>query len=77
MEFSADGGALRFTPFVVRCCKEIFEAGPIFLLCRETFPGFTVVYKETCLVDELEGNANDLFKAVGSVAGGGIITAVF
>ena len=77
VEFGTGGGALRFAPLVVRSGEEIFEAGPIFLLCRETFPGFTVVYKETCLVDELEGNANDLFKAVGSVAGGGIITAVF
>ena len=41
------------------------------------FPGFAVVYKYTGLVDELESDANDFFKAVGSVAGGGLITAVF
>ena len=77
MEFSASGGALRFTPFIVSCCEESFEAGPRFLLCGQTFPGFAVVYKETGLVDDLESDANDLFEAVGSVTGGGIITAVF
>ena len=29
------------------------------------------------MVDELKGNTDDLFKAVGSVAGGGVISAVF
>ena len=33
VEFSAGGGALRFSTFVVRCCEEIFEANPSFLLC--------------------------------------------
>ena len=47
------------------------------LLCRETFPGFAVVDKETSLIDDLEGDANDLFEVVGSVTGGGIVTAIF
>ena len=47
------------------------------LLYGQTFPGFAVVYKETGLVDDLEIDANDLLKAVGSVTGGGAITAVF
>ena len=33
VEFSAGGGALRFSPFVVRCCEESFESNPSFLLC--------------------------------------------
>ena len=37
----------------------------------------SVVYKETCMVDNLKGDTNDLFKAVQSVAGGGVISAVF
>ena len=41
------------------------------------FPGFAVVYKETGLVDELKGNSDDFFEDVGSVAGGGVISAVF
>ena len=77
MEFGTGGGALRFAPLVVRSGKESFEAGPIFLLCRETFPGFVVIYKDTDLIDELEGDANDLFEAVGSVTIGGIVTAIF
>ena len=77
VEFSAGGGAFRFAPFVVNCCKESFEAGPSFLLCGETFPGFAVIDEETGLIDELEGDANDLFKAVGSVTGGGVVTAIF
>ena len=77
MEFSSGGGALRFAPFIVSCCEESFEAGPIFLLCGQTFPGFAVVYKYTGLVDKLESDADDLFGDVGSFAGGGVITAVF
>ena len=77
VEFSAGGGAFRFAPFVVNCCKESFEAGPSFLLCGETFPGFSVVSKETGLVDKKESDADDLFEAVGNVTGGGIITAGF
>ena len=66
-----------FAPFVVSCCEESFEAGPSFLLCRETFPGFEVVNKDTGQVDKLESDANDLFEAVGSVTGGGVVTAIF
>ena len=77
MEFSAGSRSLIFLPFVVRCCEEGFEANPSFLLCGLTFPGFAVVYKETGLVDELKGDIDDLFKAIGSVAGGGVISAVF
>ena len=57
-------------------CEEGFEANPRFLLCGKTFPGFAVVCKETGLVDELKSDTNDLFEAVGSVADGGVITAV-
>ena len=77
MEFSAGGGALRFAPFVVGCCEEIFEANPSILLCGQTFPGFAVVYKENGMVDKLESDTDDLFKAAGSVTGGGVITSVF
>ena len=77
MEFSSGGGALIFAPLVVRCCEESFEANPSFLLSGQTFPGFAVVYKETGLVEELKSDTNDLFEAVGSVAGGGVITEVF
>ena len=41
------------------------------------FPGFAVVYKEAGLVDKFKGDTDDLFEAVGSVAGGGVISAVF
>ena len=41
------------------------------------FPGFAVLYKETGLVDELKSDTDDLFEAVGGVAGGGIIFTVF
>ena len=77
MEFSTGGGALRFLSFVVSCCEESLEAGPSFLLCRETFPGFSVVDKDTGLVEKLEGDANDLLEAVGIVTGGGVVTAIF
>ena len=77
VEFGTGGGALRFAPLVVRSGKEGFEAGPSFLLCRETFPGFAVIDKDTGLINELEGDANYLFEAVGSVTGGGIVTAIF
>ena len=32
VKFSAGGGDLRFSPFVVRCYEEIFEGNPSFLL---------------------------------------------
>ena len=47
------------------------------MLCRETFPGFAVIDEETGLIDNLEGDANYLFEAVGSVTGGGVVTAIF
>ena len=68
---------MRFAPFIVSCCEECLEAGPRFLFCGKTFPGFAVFYKEIGPVDELERNADDLFEAVGSVTGGGVIFAVF
>ena len=77
MEFSAGGGAFIFAPFVVSCCEESLEASPSFLLCRQMFPGFSVVYKETSLVYDLESDADDLFEAVGIVTGGRIFTTVF
>ena len=46
-------------------------------MCRETFPGFTVIDEETGLINELEGDANYLFEAVGSVTGSGVVTAIF
>ena len=49
----------------------------MFLLFRETFPGFAVINEETGMINELEGDANDLFEVAGSVTGGGIVTAVF
>ena len=77
MEFSTGGGALRFAPLVVLSGKERFESGTSFLLCRETVPGFAIIDEETGLIDDLEGNTNDLFKAVGSVNGSVIVTAIF
>ena len=77
VEFRARGGALIFLPFIVSFCEEGFEANPRFLLCGKTFPGFGVVYKETCMEDELESDTNDLFETLGSVTGGGVITTVF
>ena len=56
VEFSADGGALRFAPFVVRCCEESFEGNPSFLLSGLTFQVFAVLYKEAGLVDKLKGD---------------------
>ena len=61
----------------MRCCKESFGANPSFLLCGQTFPGFAVVDKEAGLVDELKCDTDDFFEDVGSVAGVGVITAVF
>ena len=63
----------------IRCelWRRKFEAGPSFLLCGETFPGFSVVDKDTSLVDELEGDSNYLLKALGGVTGSGIVTPIF
>ena len=76
MEFGPGDGALRFTPLVVCSGEESFEAGPSFLLCGETFLGFAVNNKDIGLIDEMEGDANDLFGVVGSVTGGGVVTAI-
>ena len=62
VKFGTGGGALIFVPLVVRSGEEGFEAGPSFFLCREKFQGFSVIDKETGLVDELEGDANDFLR---------------
>ena len=46
-------------------------------MCRETFPGFAVIDEETGLINDLEGYSNDFFEDVGSVTGGGVVTAIF
>ena len=43
MKFSAGGGALGFSPFVVCSGEESVEGSPSFLLNGQTFPGFSVV----------------------------------
>ena len=68
---------MRLAPLVVRSGEESLEAGPSFLLCRETFPDFAVVNKETGLINELEGDADYLFKDVRSVSGGGVVATIF
>ena len=77
VEFGAGGGALRSAPLVVRSGEESLETGPSLLVCSETFPGFVVIDEETSMINELEGDADYLFEAVGSVAGGGVVTAIF
>ena len=57
--------------------EESFEAGPSFLLCREIFPGFSLINEETGLLENLEGDANYLFEAVWSVAGGGLVDTIW
>ena len=54
MKFSAGGGALVFSPFVVCSGEESFESSPSFLLNGQMFPGFAVVYKKAGLVYKLE-----------------------
>ena len=46
-------------------------------MLREKFPGLAVIYKETGLINELEGGDDYSFEAVGSVAGSGVVTAIF
>ena len=77
LEFGTDGGALRFAPLVVGSGEESLEIGPSFLLCSEMFPDFAVIDEETGLINDLEGDADYLFEAVRSVAGGGVVTAIF
>ena len=61
MKFSAGGGGLGFLPLVLCSGEEDFKGCPIFLLNRQTFPGFAVVDKKASLVYRLEGDAEDLF----------------
>ena len=56
--------------------KKVLKRVQVFL-CSETFPGFSVIDEDTGLINELEGDANYLLEAVGSVAGGGVVTAIF
>ena len=77
MKFSAGGSALGLSLFIVCSGEEGFESSTSFLLNGQTFPGFAVVYKNAGLVYKLEGDANDLFKAVWNVVGDGVISAVF
>ena len=77
VEFSSGGGALRFAPSVVSCCEESFEVDPSFLLSGKIFLVFVVVYKDAGMVDELKSDTNDFFEAIGIVAVGSVITAVF
>ena len=61
MKFSAGGSALGFSPLVVCSGEEGFEGSPSFLLSGQTIPGFAVVNKKAGLVNNLEGNAEELF----------------
>ena len=61
MKSSAGGGALGFSPFVVCSGEESFEINSSFLLNRQTFPGFAVVYKKAGLIYKLKSNAEYLF----------------
>ena len=46
-------------------------------MCSETFPYFSVINEDTGLINELEGDGNYLFEAVRSVAGSGVVAAIF
>ena len=61
MKFSAGGGALGFSSFVVCGGEEGFEDHSSFLLIGQTFLGFSVVNKNSGLVYNLEGCVKDLF----------------
>ena len=76
VEFGASGGALRLSPLIVCSGEESLEAGPCFLLWSEMFPNFAIINKETGLINELEGDACDLFETLWSVADGGIVAAI-
>ena len=52
--------ATRFAKWRRKFCSQ-----SKFLLYSKTFTGFAVINKETVLIDELEGDANDLFEAAG------------
>ena len=76
VESGASGDALRLMPLVVRSGKESLEFGPHFLLWSEMFPNFAIINKETGLINELEGDAYDLFETLWSVADGSIVAAI-
>ena len=50
VKFSAGGGALGFSPFVVCSGEESFKGSPSFQLNKQTFTGFAVVYKKAVLI---------------------------
>ena len=77
MKFSAGGGALRFSPFIVRCCEESFEVNPSFLLSGKTLSRLCSSLQRGRSGRRVEGDIYDLFKAVWTVAGGGVISVVF
>ena len=77
VEFGTGGGDLRCASLVVRSGEEILETCLSFLLCSEKFPGFSVIDKETGMINKLEGDVDYLFKDIGSVDGGGVVTAIF
>ena len=76
VELSTSGDALIFAPFVVCSSKESFETSPSFLMYSETFPVFSVINKDTSLINKLEGDADYFFEVVGSVASSGIVAAI-
>ena len=76
VELSTSGDALIFAPFVVCSSKESFETSPSFLMYSETFPVFSVINKDTSLINKLEGDADYFFEVVVSVASSGIVAAI-
>ena len=61
VKFSAGGGALGLSSFVVCSGKDNFDVRPSFMLNRQTSPGFEFVFKKSGLVYKLEGDTEDLF----------------
>ena len=57
--------------------KKVLKPVQVFLLCSETFLGFTGIDKDTSLINELEGDADYLFEAVGSVAVSSVFITIF
>ena len=57
--------------------KKVLKPVQFFWFCSETFPVFAVINKETGLINELEGDADYMFEAVGSVAAGRVVTTMF
>ena len=54
VELSAGGGALGFTPFVVSCCEESFEANPSFFVEWEDVSRLC-----SCLKRDLDGRRSE------------------